>query len=1654
VTKTTKLAPARGDRARKASGQKAEPSSLLEGRYQLRRALGRGAEGRVWLALDTSQDNARRAIKVVPASHAERLRWEWQVLSRVRHPAVAAVLDLLRVTRALPEHELAVGAVLMVTERASGEPLDRALAALGSTVPARLNAVVLTGFSIARALTAFHRVGLVHGDVKPSNILLTTAQTAQATQAAQAMQATLIDPSLAAPPASNQSISGTPGYLAPERWRGTRSFAADSFALGVTLIEALSPQSPTSAHLTATTSSRDVDLSAALRTSMSMQARVTALSSSVPSALRALLSDLVAPDSALRPTPAQAAARLADVARELSVPLPWQASAHVGAGVDELPSVEERVAALQNLPWVGPNTLREELTMRLATESVTCVVGAPGCGRSRLIREAVQAIQTDRIDRAGPVPSYLVVDELPDAPPRHDAVVHVLKAGGVDTSEARAFCVSALVDGVRVAVVLEREGDRREPNDVRVDALSRTAIGELLHHALGEENVGPSLVNEALSVSGGLAGVLVQALVADCRQREGAAGPPDLNALSSARAGAAVSGGSMQRFPEAARELACLLACAGGTLDAATVQSTLEHAKAHPEALTTAMRELLDAALATLGEDGRLRLRPDVVLPARRLLSSTQVKALAKRALTTSTDPVARPWLLHAAADASAGESWRGVVMSLRERGTPTAALRVGLDGLALLEGARGAEALSLEVARTMTLLGRYAEVVELLAGATSAEARLCVAEAERRAGHLERARTILNTLTRETDHVASMHASLARLELDAGDHAAAKRHTSKATAATGWARVRGLEVMAWLALRDQDHVGAEQAATQAIEHAREHGLVAERSRVTSVLATVELARGDTAAACAHYASALELAQRCGDVHGAALCLLNLGLTRVDLGEVGVGLVVLRDAARRLLRLGRTSDAARALYNLGNAGSLIGDDAMALSALRLAEASAASARVSSASAYARLCTAEIHARHDEHALAKQFLKALDEVEGLSDDEVCVVAARGAALWLGLGERETAKTWLARCDRTNDAALSALAHAERAQARARICLSEADAQAALVAAETCVAASHRAGTFEARLRASLLLAAVLEAVGRPGEATHALEAARQLLDRVATGLSAPERARLREVTSYRVAFRAAPASSVRTVPTVHGGGASEGDGSARWRRLAALSAQLVSEHRASRLLDRVLDAAIELASAERGFVVEQVNGELQLRAARGLTEATLSDAAAPSRTFVSRVISEGRPMASVDALQDARLDGSASVHALSLRSVIAVPLRTAEHVAGAIYLDDGLRPFAFGDEELSLLTHLAEVATFSLDALRRLEAERLATRRLAKLRRRLKRTVEAQALEISSLRGSGESTLSHPSIVGRGAAMRALLALVDRVTRSELPVLISGESGTGKELVARAIHDNGPRGRAPFVSENCSAIPETLLESALFGHVRGAFTGADRPRTGLFDAADGGTLFLDEIGEMSQAMQSRLLRVVQDGELRPLGSERARKVDVRVVAATHRDLEQMVREGTFREDLYYRLAVVNLKMPALRERAEDIPELVAHFVRKYGDPNHPQRIDRKTLAVLSQHAWPGNVRQLENEIRRALVLSDGPLRPEHLSPALTGEASVVATGSNLREHTDALERRLIQSALDQTKGNQTQAAKLLGVSRFGLQKMLKRLGLAA
>ncbi|HET9013712.1 MAG TPA: sigma-54 dependent transcriptional regulator [Gemmatimonadaceae bacterium] len=332
------------------------------------------------------------------------------------------------------------------------------------------------------------------------------------------------------------------------------------------------------------------------------------------------------------------------------------------------------------------------------------------------------------------------------------------------------------------------------------------------------------------------------------------------------------------------------------------------------------------------------------------------------------------------------------------------------------------------------------------------------------------------------------------------------------------------------------------------------------------------------------------------------------------------------------------------------------------------------------------------------------------------------------------------------------------------------------------------------------------------------------------------------------------------------------------------------------------------------------------------------------------------------------------------------------------------------------------------------------------------REQLQRTVAQLHEELTALRAP-------TGVVGRSPQLAAALALAERVARHPSTVLVTGESGSGKELVARYIHRASPRAAAPFVAVNCGAIPEALLESELFGHAKGAFTGATSERDGLFAEADGGTLFLDELGELPMPLQVKLLRALQEGEVRRVGDNASRTVDVRVVAATARDLEADVAEGKFRADLYYRVNVVRIHLPALRERTEDVPELVHHFIARFNRRLGLQ-VEGATAAAmraLMEYPWPGNVRELENVVERAMVLCDGPRLDVAQLPALAAPpaAGNGASGSldlSVKRRTDALERTLITEALERTRGNRTRAAKLLDLSHRALLYKIREYGI--
>lgn len=351
--------------------------------------------------------------------------------------------------------------------------------------------------------------------------------------------------------------------------------------------------------------------------------------------------------------------------------------------------------------------------------------------------------------------------------------------------------------------------------------------------------------------------------------------------------------------------------------------------------------------------------------------------------------------------------------------------------------------------------------------------------------------------------------------------------------------------------------------------------------------------------------------------------------------------------------------------------------------------------------------------------------------------------------------------------------------------------------------------------------------------------------------------------------------------------------------------------------------------------------------------------------------------------------------------------------------------------------------------YEIDALRHVVATTLEQKRLQRENQRLEE-------EVHRLRGPG-------GLIGKSDAMRQVVDAIERVAPSAATVLILGESGTGKELVARRIHELSSVSRGPFVTVNCSAIPDTLVESELFGHKKGAFTGADRDRAGKFQEADRGTLFLDEIGDMALDAQAKLLRVLQEGEVEPLGGGKPIKVDVRVIAATHRDLKQRVDEGTFREDLFFRLKVVDVPVPPLRERPGDIVVLARHFLESFG--NGKLELSPEAEAALTAHAWPGNVRELRNAIERASIFCrDGIVRPEDLPRDVAGgSASEISAPTwdpaddfqtAKQKVIDRFERDIVTATLEKHNGNVSQAARELGLHRQNLQQKLRQLEISA
>jgi transcriptional regulator with GAF, ATPase, and Fis domain len=517
------------------------------------------------------------------------------------------------------------------------------------------------------------------------------------------------------------------------------------------------------------------------------------------------------------------------------------------------------------------------------------------------------------------------------------------------------------------------------------------------------------------------------------------------------------------------------------------------------------------------------------------------------------------------------------------------------------------------------------------------------------------------------------------------------------------------------------------------------------------------------------------------------------------------------------------------------------------------------------------------------------------------------------------------------------------------------------------------------------------------------------------------------------------------------------------------KLLAINRELTRDHNPPRLLERIIDAAIALSGAERGFIILRQEGEeeFSIPTARNIARESLqTEHLEFSHSIAKRAIESTGPVTIMDALGDERFSEFTSVHHLQLRSVLCLPLHAPPHIEGALYLDDRRRINAFSQADVAMLSAFGDQAAIALsnarlvDQLKRKSDALEESRELIEeLNQRLQQELSAQTDELEHIRArhraeeSPEGTGQH-GMIGTGRAMREIYRVIERVSDKGVCVTILGESGTGKELVARGIHSASSR-EGQFVSVNCGAITPQLWESELFGHEKGSFTGAVRAKPGLFEVAQDGTLFLDEVGEMPLDMQVKLLRVLQQKEFRRVGGTRILTSNARIVCATNRDLEEMVREGQFREDLWYRINVVEVTLASLRERREDLPLLIHHFIERLGGANPPE-LSRQALATLLDHHWPGNIRELENEVQRALVLCDevitaedfsSKLRPSSRDPDLS--AAMGSLTGSLKEQVASFEKQLILRSLQNNRQKVAHSAKSLGLTRAGLYKKISK-----
>jgi len=1625
-----------------------QPGAVIAGRYEYVRDLGAGGAGELVLVKDTKRDAEACALKVLrPRARDPGLgplfRAEFLQLSQIRHPAIVGVRDFGVLDTGEPYFTMdfvpgeSCRAFVREDRLKTGEYIDLAA-------------------TVLEALAHVHARGIVHRDVKPENLIVRRgdghldavlidfglAVSAGANRAGEA--------------------SGTLPYIAPEVLAGAAADArSDLFAVGMVLFEVATGKaagdrgellrSP-GVTLAADRVRRVLRRGARGAVPRRYEDFVARLLAPAPaeryaSAAHALRDVAEIFGRAAKPVEAGPRPRLPEA------PLVGREAA-LGELLQRLEALRDGTLLDPLVVVAGPagiGATRLLATLRNHAAVSGCLVATGGSlrelvadllGHPAVVEKGeVGASPREHVFRIDAALHSLPQSELPvllldDVHRMGEEECGALRdwIAALERREGRAAALLALGgrgDGEGPGAEILRTAGRAVPHDLRdLAPLGRNEVRAVLGALLGQPRVSGDVVQALHRATGGnprllaeLLQLLVDEGVLDLSGDEPKLAEERLKDVKLPEGVAEAVARRVARLPPAAAKAVARFALVATPLPAGAAQ-----------ALGGAELAALVGERLLVVDRGRVRFPSELT---RRGADTLKGAARKKALLETGAALAAEAPEAAALLFVEAGDGARA-----REVGLPAARqlrdARRHEEARRLLETLVG-ENTDLEAGRLLLdvlhAAGRWSEAAEvgqrLLARHADVEVSFMTAAVLRSAGRADQALALLKGLergaskdvsTRVANATAAVYESLGRYEEALSESRRAETSAGSILGLGGRiARVRA-NVFRKMGRR-RTAMDIENELLRAPQQLGEQELsVAFHNRGVARHVT-----GMWAHAARDLRAARVRSTRLGYTAGLAATLHDLGILSLWHGG----------AARAAALFGRS----RALY-----GQLASDEEVAWGLGQESEALVRAgrprdgerllARAQAMPGFPRFAVAQRHcalARALALHLAGQVQEAIqicdeqDEAPRLGDVQRCDIAVRRAACVTGTSEPEEAEAvWR-----------GALRHVLRARERrylyeARVGLAEcAAARGAWHLAE------RRLGTrepdplrFRTSLRARALLVRAGAALGRgeAGGAGRFLEEAVAVANRCT---DAPLRAQvyayaaslLEEGEMQRYLRRpTAPAAAAlleaaREIWAIYGNetmlrkidlhlaelprpmsdplGGPEAD---RLVKVLHITREMNREFERDRLLGLILDRAIELTGAERGFVILLDEGKETVHLARNLDRESISE---PERKISSQIIKEvvrtGRIVRSENAESDQRFEEYMSVRQLHLKSIVSVPFRSGGKTVGALYLDNRFRVASFGEQDERLLELFADQAVAAIDKaelVRTLEGQRA---ELEGLYRQQKSELQRRGKELKfakrELRQHRQARgWSFDKLVTRSVVMQGVVREAKRAAPTELSLLISGENGTGKELLARAIHYASARQAMPFVALSCASVAEGLLESELFGHVRGSFTGADRDRAGLFEEADGGTLFLDEVGDMPLSMQVKLLRALELGEVKRIGESKIRIVDVRVIAATNADLEHLISSGRFREDLYYRLAGLSLRLPALRERLEDVEPLAYSFVEEASrrEGKGDLKLTNDAIAKLESFPWPGNVRELRNVIMRAVVSAEGSkIRPEDI-----------------------------------------------------------------